>query len=107
MMVIPCRLTLLASSFGEPLMAQYRKIVKSDPCGELEAAEYLLDLQRSYSEFEFPGLFDSEDEYLTDEEAVSADEKTVASENIDSCEKDAGLDFEDKELSDGDFDFGR
>ena len=68
-------------------------------------------MQRPYSDFEFPGLFDSEDEYLADEEAVSVDEETVASENIYSCEKDAGLDFwhnfKDEELSDGDFDFGR
>ena len=68
----------------------------------MEAAETLLDLQRSCSEFEFPGLTDSEDEYLADEDAVSADEENAASENIDSCEKDAGLDYEDEELSDGD-----
>ena len=47
------------------------------------SADRLLRLQRSYGEFNFSGL-ESEDENLSDEESVSADEEAIISEGIDS-----------------------
>ncbi len=67
-------------------MTQFWKTIKLDPSGEFgnTSADRLLRLQRSYGEFNFSGL-ESEDENLSDEESVSADEEAIISENIE-CE---------------------
>ena len=65
-------------------VTQHRKTIKLDPSRESTeySADVILRLQRSYGEY---SISESEDENLSDEESVSADEEAIISESID-CE---------------------